>query len=139
MESDKKNIPTGITGLDKIMEGGLPTGKLSYIIGQPTNKTSFIKFLPVIDNPSSSHMITMSLENSEEITKKGICLIREMLDKLKENGIDLNTIKPCIHKNEKFGDTWFPVTYYEDGTVIVDYPDRLFCQTIKDKQNVKGA
>ena len=50
--------------------------------------------------------------------------MKEFLEKMKENNVDISDIKMVITKNEKIGNTWFPVTYYEDGTVLVDYPLR---------------
>jgi hypothetical protein len=44
---------------------------------------------------------------------------------MKVNGIDTSSIKRVTTKMEKIGDTMFPVNYFEDGIVTVDYPSKI--------------
>lgn len=34
-------------------------------------------------------------------------------------------LKIAVTKYEKFGDTVFPVTYFDNGIVVVDYPNKF--------------
>lgn len=129
-ESSENKIGTGINKLDELMSGGLPVGDMSIIVGQP--KESFIRFLPV-KNPDG-HLVQMfNLEKNLEsgMGEKAVCIIEGILDYLKENNID--TSKSVVTKHEKIGDTVFPVSYFPNSMVIVDYPNTLFCSTIKNK------
>ena len=65
----------------------------------------------------------------------GVDIITRMIDFLKNEGLetprhtvegfDMEFIKKSFTREEKIGDTVFPVTYYSDGMVIVDYPTKL--------------
>jgi hypothetical protein len=118
-----KKIKTNINFLDNLTEGGIPAGKLTILMGKTVPKTPFFfKAWPTVDE---QRMISFNLEDSEMITKHGQCIIDEMIKKCKENGIDTSKIRKCTTKMEKIGDTIFPVRYYEDGTVIIDYPSKI--------------
>jgi len=115
-------IKTKIPFLDNITEGGIPAGKLTCIIGKSVlTPHPFFKMHPEGDG----YRFIFNLEQSEAITKHGKCIIDEMIKKCKENGIDTSSIKSVTTKMEKIGNTFFPVNYYEDGTITVDYPSRL--------------
>ena len=108
--------------MDNITEGGIPAGKLTCIIGKSVlTPHPFFKMHPEGDG----YRFIFNLEQSEAITKHGKCIIDEMIKKCKENGIDTSSIKSVTTKMEKIGNTFFPVNYYEDGTITVDYPSRL--------------
>ncbi len=113
-------IEIGIPFFDDIFKNGIKRGELSVITGNSSLKSNFMKFLPLIDNDKSTHMIHFSLEKRDDITKHGVCIIAEMIKKCKENGIDTSSIRTntkCINGIN------FPVTYFKDGTIIVDYPN----------------
>lgn len=51
-----------------------------------------------------------------------------MVNNLKLDDIepfDMESIKKTYTREEKIGDVIFPITYYPDGMVIVDYPIKL--------------
>ena len=58
------------------------------------------------------------------------------LDEIREA---LKNAKPATTKHELIGGTVFPVTYFDDGLVVIDYPDRLFCQQVKEKQKNENS
>lgn len=99
-------IKTDIFNLDKIMEGGIPVGKITMLLGESK---------PMIYN----------IKDKDAISQSGKCLIDEMIKKMKEEGVDTSSIKSGITKMEKIGDNWFPVSYYENGIVLIDYPSRF--------------
>lgn len=68
---------------------------------------------------SSNNSFT-KIDNIEEykINEKRNCIITEMIEHLKKNGIPV----PAITRQENIGKYCFPVTYFSDGTIIVDYP-----------------
>jgi hypothetical protein len=118
-----KKIKVSIPSLDKFFEGGMPAGKISILMGETVPKTPF--FFKAWPTVNEQRMISFNLENSEMITKHGQCIIDEMLKKMKEEGIDTSKVRKCTYKMEKIGDTIFPVRYYEDGSVIIDYPSKI--------------
>jgi len=63
------------------------------------------------------------LEQRDAITKSGVSLIRSMLEKLKD--LNSSTITINTETIENIGGTYFPVTYCENGMVIIDYPNTL--------------
>jgi hypothetical protein len=127
---DKKITTNGLSRLDECLKGGLKKGE-TYIMasGIPSYKSNFIRFLPTA-NPLE-YQLEMGLDQSEEITKKGIELIREMMGKLSIKEMENHTVT----KYEKIGDTIFPVNYHSDGIITVDYPDSLFCNRVKGEKN----
>ena len=124
-----KNVITIIPSLDKFMEGGIPAGKISFLMGETVPKTPF--FFKAWPPVNEQRMIFFNLEDSEAITKHGMCVIDDMLKKMRENGIDVSNIPKNITRMEDIGGTMFPVTYHENGMITVDYPSRL----IKDKKD----
>ena len=118
-----KKIKTIIPSLDKFMEGGIPAGELTCIMGKTVPKTPF--FLRAWPPVNEQRMISFNLEDSEAITKHGQCVIDDILKKMRENGIDISNIRKNITRMEDIGGTMFPVTYHENGMVTVDYPSRL--------------
>ena len=127
----ENKIPTGVIKLDNLMEGGIPMGHTTVFMGKTNNY--FARFIPVA--LEQGYHVMFNLEQAEAITKHGQCIMDKMLKKMREEGFDTSKIKPTITTNEKIGDTWFPVTYHEDGMVTVDYPTRLFCEQLKDKKD----
>lgn len=116
-------IKTNINFLDNLTEGGLQAGELSIFIGETVPKTPFFfKAWPIEGN---GRMMSFNLEQSEMITKHGQCIIDEMVKKMKEEGIDTSKIRKCTYKMEKIGDTVFPVRYYDDGSITIDYPSKI--------------
>jgi hypothetical protein len=84
-----------------------------------------LKFLPAVQTSGkSTHVFSLydSLQ-AESITLSGQTLIEQLIQKAKENGF---TIKMAETKYENFGDSVFPVTYWPDGLVTIDYPDEPF-------------
>ena len=126
-------IPTGVLMLDNLMEGGIPIGNTTVFMGKSKPNNFLARFIPVA--LEQGYRVMFNLEQGEAITKHGQCIIDEMLKKMREEGFDTSKIKPTITTNEKIGDTWFPVTYHEDGMVTVDYPTRLFCEQVKNKKD----
>ena len=117
---------------------GIPTGHLSMMSGVSKNrKSELVKFLPIDTKKGEYQVVIEDITNLDTITmKQSVDIIHRMLDVFKENGFntdelrhnpetfDMQFIKSrTVH--EKIGDTVFPVTYFDDGMVIVDYPTRL--------------
>lgn len=117
---------------------GIPTGKLNFLTGESKTGDFFARFIPETNEEGKGIRVMLNLEQAEAITKHGQCVLDEMLNKMREQGFDISKIKRTTTTNEKIGDTWFPVTYYEDGMVTVDYPTRLFCKQVKDKNGNKS-
>ncbi len=134
-----KKINTGLFFLDKLMENGIPTGNLTVFKGESKTGNYFARFIPETNETEKGIRVMFNLEQSEAITKHGQCIMDEMLKKMREEGFDTSKIQRTITTNEKIGDTWFPVTYHEDGMVTVDYPTRLFCEQVKGNKNGKQS
>jgi hypothetical protein len=101
-------ITTGLGDLDKLLEGGLKLGELSIIMAPRfESKTNLIR-------DYQQRLI-------EQAKKQGYVIISHEMPPMAKTTY------------EKIGDTIFPVTEFPNGMVIVDYPDRLFCQQIKNK------
>lgn len=118
---------------------GIPTGHLSMISGvSKVGKSELVKFL--LDREKSEYTVVMEdIGNMDTITlEQAGNVITRMLEVLKDNGVDTDE----LHQNtdslgfdmqflksrtveEKIGNTVFPVTYFNDGMVIVDYPIKL--------------
>jgi hypothetical protein len=118
---------------------GIPTGHLSMISGvSKVGKSELVKFL--FDREKSEYTVVMEdIGNMDTITlEQAGNVITRMLEVLKDNGVDTDE----LHQNtdsvgfdmqflksrtveEKIGNTVFPVTYFNDGMVIVDYPIKL--------------
>jgi hypothetical protein len=138
MESNSENfkpVKFNIPMLDEIAKGGLKKGELSIItghVGPP--KTDLVRFLP-IKNEKGNYMVTMSLEMGDELTKKGVCVIQAMLDKMKKEGFDVSGFesRKTVTKLERFGDTVYPVNYHSNGVISVDYPQLPFCEQLRRK------
>lgn len=129
---DNKTI-TGLFHLDEMMKNGIPTDYLTMLTGKGKTSNFFARFIPVA--LEKGYRVMFNLEQGEAITKHGQCILDEMLKKMREEGIDTSEIRRTKTINEKIGDTWFQVTYHEDGMVTVDYPTRLFCEQVKAKKN----
>lgn len=121
MEQNK--IKSNFFKLDEILEKGLPVGNLTVLCGESKPLNTFVHILPI--ELKKGYRISFNLEQSEAITKHGQCIIDEMIKKMDKEGLDTSKIQRVITVNEKIGDTWFPVTYFPDGSVIIDYPSRL--------------
>jgi hypothetical protein len=132
-----KKINTGLFFLDKLMENGIPTGNLTVLTGESKTGNYLARFIPVA--LEKGYRVMFNLEQSEAITKHGQCIMDKMLKKMQEEGFDTSKIQRTKTISEKIGDTWFPVTYHEDGMVTVDYPTRLFCEQVKENKNGKQS
>lgn len=126
-----KKITTGLDKLDKCLKEGIKKGDLGVFFGKPAYKSNLIKLSPT--DKDKEYRIEFSLNQSEEITKKGMELIREMMGNLSIKEMENHTVT----KYEKIGDTIFPVNYHSDGIITVDYPDSLFCNRVKNKTDGK--
>jgi len=115
---------------------GFPTGHLSMICGtNKVGKSDWVKFLPIADKQGEYTVIMEDFTNMDNVTmKQGVDIINRMIDVLK-NGLetprhtveefDMEFIKKTYTRQEVIGDTVFPVTYYPNGMIIVDYPTKL--------------
>ncbi len=121
MEQNK--IKSNFFKLGEILEKGLPVGDLTVLCGESKPHNTFVRILPIA--LEKCYSISFNLEQSEVITKHGQCIIDEMIKKMEKEGLDTSKIQRVTTVSEKIGDTWFPVTYYPDGSVIIDYPSRL--------------
>ena len=122
-----KKITTGLCLLDEHFKSGIPKDNISLIHGTPAYKSNFIRLLPTEND--KEYQLEVKLDQSEEITKKGMELIREMMGNLSIKEMENHTVT----KYEKIGDTIFPVNYHSDGIITVDYPNSLFCNRVKNK------
>jgi hypothetical protein len=128
--NDKK-ITTGLDKLDECLKGGIKKGDLGIFHGKPAYKSNLIKLSPT--EKDKEYRIDFSLNQSDEVTKKGMELLRELMNNLFIKEMENHTVT----KYEKIGDTIFPVNYHSDGIITVDYPDSLFCNRVKNKTNEK--
>lgn len=129
---NNKKITTGLDKLDECLKGGLKKGELCIIpSGNTSYKSNFIRFLPI--EKEKQYFIQLEMNQSDDITKKGMELIREMMGNLSIKEMENHTVT----KYEKIGDTIFPVNYHSDGIITVDYPDSLFCNRVKNKTDGK--
>lgn len=131
----ENKIKTALFHQDEIMKNGMPIDYLTMLSGKGKTSNFFARFIPVA--LEKGYCVTFNLEQGEAITTHGQCILDEMLKKMREEGIDTSKIRRTKTINEKIGDTWFPVTYHEDGMVTVDYPSRLFCEQVKENKNGK--
>ena len=122
-----KKITTGLCLLDEHFKSGISKDNISLIYGTPAYKSNFIRLLPTEND--KEYQLEVKLDQSEEITKKGMELIREMMGNLSIKEMENHTVT----KYEKIGDTIFPVNYHSDGMITVDYPNSLFCNRVKNK------
>lgn len=116
----KDKTPKGIIGLDALINNGLSKDKLDMIMGSPKlrKSESIVTFEPI--EGKKEYMVKMPITGvSDEIIQNGCSFIQETLKMLKD--VNFNVPK-SVTKYEKFGDTVFPVTYYEDGMIVMDYP-----------------
>ena len=116
---------------------GFPTGELSMICGtSKVGKSDLVMFLPIADKQGEYTVIMKDLTNMDNVTmKQGVDIINRMIDVLKKDGLetprhtvegfDMEFIKKTYTRQEVIGDTVFPVTYYPNGMIIVDYPTKL--------------
>lgn len=116
---------------------GIPSGKHFILTGQSKTSNFFARFIPESCEGEKGLRVMFNLEQKEAITQHGQCIMDEMLKKMREGGFDTSKIQRTKTVNEKIGNTWFPVTYYENGMVTVDYPSRLFCKQVKENKNGK--
>jgi hypothetical protein len=120
---------------------GIPTGNLTGLTGKSKTGNYFARFIPLArfipetNETEKGVCFIFNFEQSETITKHAQCIIDEMSKKMREEGFNTSKIQRTITTNEKIGNTWFPVTYHEDGMVTVDYPKRLFCEQVKENKN----
>jgi hypothetical protein len=100
---------------------GIPTGFLNAFSG--SNKSGLVKFLPLEDKSEGSHMVV--LENIDNIDNLKIIDTFNLMDFMKNK---LENEPPKCIKTEHLvvGDVAFPITYFEDGMIIVDYPEKPF-------------
>ena len=98
---------------------GIPNGFISAFSG--SRKSDLIRFLPLEDKSKGSHMVV--IDNIEDIDKLKLIDTFNLMDFMKEK---LNDEPPkCIKTEYKvIGDSTFPITYFEDGVIIVDYPNQ---------------
>ncbi len=120
---EDKNYKLVSLAVDKFIPKGIPIGELSVFYGNANPKTNLIQFLPTVESGDKSYRIMMSLEQSEEQLKESVCLIYEMLKKLKDDGFDFSK---SVHKSDNIviGNVIFPIQYYNNGIVTVDYPNQ---------------
>ena len=116
---------------------GFPTGELSMICGtSKVGKSDLLKFLPIADKQGEYTVIMKDVTNMDNVTmKQGVDIINRMIDVLKKDGLetprhtvegfDMEFIKKTYTRQEVIGNTVFPVTYYPNGMIIVDYPTKL--------------
>ena len=136
MAKDKK-IKTGIDKIDEVLSSGLTKGDLSVFIANPNmGKTSRVLFLPS-QGIEPIHREFYSREMADKVTEKGQCLLCDTIKLLKENGFDTSGIKMSKTTHEKIGDTVFPVTYFPNGMIFVDYPTQPLRK--KDNDNSTGS
>lgn len=115
---------------------GFPTGHLSMICGtNKVGKSDLVKFLPIANKQGEYTVVIEDLANLDTLSiKQSVDIITRMIDVLK-NGLetprhtveefDMEFIKKTYTRQEVIGDTVFPVTYYPNGMIIVDYPTKL--------------
>ena len=97
---ENNRIGTGLELLDNIMSGGYKKGELTLFTGSTNlGKSNFM----------------------ERATR----ILAEMRENMDMQGIVFGK-RSSITKHEKLGDVIFPVTYFDNGLVIVDYPDKTF-------------
>lgn len=110
---------------------GRPTGHLSMMSAVSKNrKSELVKFLPIDTKKGEYQVVIEDITNLDTITlEQGVSVITRMLEVLKEDGFNKESFDTQFIKSrtvhEKIGDTVFPVTYFDDGMVIVDYPTKL--------------
>lgn len=106
---------------------GFPTGHLSMICGtNKVGKSDWVKFLPIADKQGEYTVIIEDFANMDNLTIEQVANItNRMVDLLRKEGFDMEFIKKTYTKEEVIGDTVFPVTYYPNGTILIDYPTKL--------------
>lgn len=67
-------------------------------------------------------LIKFDIAKADAITQQGRCMLNESIETLKEHGFDVNNLITPTHY-ENIGGTLFPVKYYPNGIVIIDYPN----------------
>jgi hypothetical protein len=108
----------GFGGIGKSF--GMPTGFINSFSG--TRKSNLVKFLPLENKSKGSHLVV--IDDIENIDKLKLIDSMNLINFMKDN---LNNEPPkCVKTEyEKIGEVTFPVTYFEDGVIIVDYPNKL--------------
>ena len=109
--SDK--ILTGMDDIDNILSNGLTNDEISLCNGiSGLGKTHFMVGIQPKDN-----IILYDVETANHITEMGSIHIKKVSEFIGDNS--------SVTKNEEIGGIIFPVTYFKDGMVIVDYPNKL--------------
>jgi hypothetical protein len=99
---------------------GIPDGFLNSFTG--SRKPNLMSILPMEDKTQGTHMFV--LENVCALDTLKLVDIVGLMSTMNEK---LNNEPPKTVKTEyeKIGGTTFPITYFENGVIIVDYPKNL--------------
>jgi hypothetical protein len=98
---------------------GIPTGFINAFSG--SNKSGLLKFLPLEDKSEGSHIVVV--ENIDNIDNLKLIDTFNLMDFMK-NKLENEPPKCIKTEYEVIGGTTFPITYFEDGIIIVDYPEK---------------
>ena len=112
-DSPKMTLLTGQTGVGKSL---LP----------------MIRLDPLDDKSKGTHMVSFEMNQSEEITRLGFEILNKILETNKD-WVETDNTDKIIRKYECFGQHIFPVSYYPNGMVLVDYPNLPLCEQLRRK------
>jgi len=80
-------IPTGIKGLDDVLMGGLPKGRMILLVGSPgSGKTTFAMQFLVGGAKAGEHGIYVTLDDKPENVKSNLASFNWDLDSLERSG-----------------------------------------------------
>ncbi len=102
---------------------GIPTGKMNSIVGKSiTPKDYLMRFTPKnhssvkdLDMKDSDYLVEVPL--IEKLDENSFSVVCEMIDKVK-----LRTEMSTKTEMENINGINYPVTYFEDGIIIVEKP-----------------
>ena len=123
IETDVQNIYFGNRSMG--VSQGIPTGFLTAFSG--SRKSNLLEFLPNDVDKNEYRVVVNDINNLDKITIQGAASIIDLfkLGEMKKHLESIEENKDFKVVHEKIGNSVFPITYFSDGFIIVDYPTKL--------------
>lgn len=124
----QNKIMTGLPKLDEEMSKGLAVGEISLFIGSTGKSDISGRMLEAAIKAGKTVILDRTFEMfdpklADKITEAGMKSIDEIKDVMKD--FIPESYEKVFTSHEKIGDAIYPVTYFPNGMVLMDYPSLL--------------